>query len=91
MRRFLFNTNVHAEGVVLRYKIPVSKQMHEFYWQLPSGLAAASLFSWLTVRRGSLTLDGAAAASCCGLWALFFAGPLWLLPLFFFFISSILL
>ncbi|MEI6409801.1 MAG: DUF92 domain-containing protein [Bacteroidota bacterium] len=55
------------------------------------GLFGAIAFAWFTVRRKSLSIDGAIAAAWVGLWVMFFAGPLWLLPLFFFFISSTLL
>lgn len=56
---------------------------------LATGLAL--LFSWFTVKRGSLTLDGAAAASALGLWVLWWAGAEWLAPLFFFFGSSVMM
>jgi uncharacterized protein (TIGR00297 family) len=55
------------------------------------GLLGAIAFAWFTVRRKSLSIDGAVAAVWVGLWVMFFAGPIWLLPLFFFFISSTLL
>lgn len=55
------------------------------------GLLSAAAFAWFTVWRKSLSIDGAVAAVWVGLWVMFFAGPLWLLPLFFFFISSTLL
>lgn len=54
-------------------------------------LAFAAGFVWYTRRRDALTLDGALAAAATGLWVLWWAGPIWLLPLFFFFISSALL
>jgi uncharacterized protein (TIGR00297 family) len=53
--------------------------------------AASLAFSWLTIRRGSLSADGAALASLMGIWVVLFAGASWLLPLFFFFASSTLL
>ncbi len=56
-----------------------------------AALALAAGFVWYTHRRKSLTPDGALAAAFTGLWVLWWAGPLWLLPLFFFFISSTLL
>lgn len=51
----------------------------------------AAVFVGFTVRKNVLTTDGALAAAFVGLWVLFWAGMAWLLPLFFFFISSILL
>lgn len=55
------------------------------------GLAFAALFIWYTRRKNALSPSGATAAAFTGLWVLWFAGPAWLLPLFFFFISSTLL
>ena len=57
---------------------------------LPGTLFAA-LFIWYTLRKKALTVDGALSAAAVGLWVLAWAGPLWLLPLFFFFISGTLL
>ncbi|TNE60713.1 MAG: DUF92 domain-containing protein [Bacteroidetes bacterium] len=54
---------------------------------LPAALFAG-VFVWYTYRKRALTLDGGFVAAAVGLWVLSFAGPLWLLPLFFFFISS---
>ncbi|MEZ4943237.1 MAG: DUF92 domain-containing protein [Saprospiraceae bacterium] len=51
----------------------------------------ATVFVAYTVRKNMLTANGALAAAFVGLWVLFWAGPSWLLPLFFFFFSSILL
>lgn len=48
----------------------------------------AAFFMVIVVRKRALTLDGALAAAVLGLVVLFIAGPLWLLPLFFFFGSS---
>ncbi len=62
-----------------------------FITLLLPGIAFAILFVWYTRRKNALTPDGALAAAFSGLWVLWFAGPLWLLPLFFFFISSTLL
>ncbi|MCC6458922.1 MAG: DUF92 domain-containing protein [Saprospiraceae bacterium] len=53
-------------------------------------LAFAACFVWYTRRKGALTLDGALSAAVLGLWVLYQAGPWWLLPLFFFFISGTL-
>jgi uncharacterized protein (TIGR00297 family) len=58
---------------------------------LVPGVLFAALFIWYTRRKKALTLDGAIAAAGIGLWVLCFAGPAWLLPLFFFFSSSTLL
>ncbi len=63
----------------------------ELWVQLASLLAFGAVFIWFTVRRRSLSLDGAVMAAVIGLWVLFFAGPEALWPLFFFFISSTLL
>lgn len=63
---------------------------HSPFVLLPALLFAA-LFVWYTRRKNALTTGGALAAACTGLWVLWWAGPLWLLPLFFFFISSTLL
>jgi uncharacterized protein (TIGR00297 family) len=52
-------------------------------------LAVGTLFTHLTVRRGSLTRGGALAAVVLGTLVTFSAGPAWLLPLFVFFGSSI--
>ncbi|MCB0532728.1 MAG: DUF92 domain-containing protein [Lewinellaceae bacterium] len=51
----------------------------------------AAVFVGYTVRKNVLTANGALAAAFVGLWVLFWAGVAWLVPLFFFFISSILL
>lgn len=56
-----------------------------------AALALAAGFVWYTQRRKLLTPDGALAAAFAGFWVMWWAGPLWLLPLFFFFISSTLL
>lgn len=55
------------------------------------GVVLAACFVWYTRRKKALTAGGALAAAFTGLWVLWFAGPLWLLPLFFFFISGVLL
>lgn len=52
------------------------------------GIIISILFSLFTIRRKALTLDGAVVASLLGLWVLWFAGAKWLIPLFFFFITS---
>ncbi|MFN7120315.1 MAG: DUF92 domain-containing protein [Saprospiraceae bacterium] len=52
------------------------------------GILLAILFCLYTIRKKALTLDGAIMASLLGLWVLWFAGAQWLLPLFFFFITS---
>lgn len=59
--------------------------------QLVLGILFSILFCFYTIRRKSLTLGGALAASLLGLWVLWFAGALWLIPLFFFFITGTLL
>ncbi len=56
-----------------------------------AGLIFAGAFIWFTRRKNALTLDGALSAAFTGLWVLWWAGPVWLLPLFFFFISGTLL
>ncbi len=55
---------------------------------LTIAVLGAVIFMVLAVRKGALTLGGAIAAAVLGLVVLFIAGPLWLLPLFFFFGSS---
>lgn len=55
------------------------------------GILVAILFCIYTIRKKALTLDGAVVASLLGLWVVWFAGALWLIPLFFFFITSTLL
>ena len=45
-------------------------------------------FAVITVRRKSLSVDGAVAAGGLGAVVLVTAGPLWLIPLFVFFLSS---
>ena len=62
---------------------------HQITWIFP-GLLFATLFVWYTRRKNALSINGALAAAFSGLWVLWFAGPPWLLPLFFFFISSTL-
>ena len=56
------------------------------------GLAAACIcslfFTLISMRMRWLTLGGAIAASFVGLWVMYFAGPLWLVPLFIFLIGS---
>jgi len=54
------------------------------------GIITSIIFCIYTVRKKALTLDGAIAASFLGLWVLWFAGPIWLIPLFFFFITGTL-
>lgn len=54
------------------------------------GIIISIIFSFYTVRKKALTLDGALTASFLGLWVLWFAGALWLIPLFFFFITGTL-
>ncbi len=56
-----------------------------------AGLAFSALFVWYTRRRKALSTGGALAAAAVGLWVLWWAGPRWLLPLFFFFVSGTLL
>lgn len=58
---------------------------------LGAGLLFATLFVGYTRRKKALTTGGALSAAAAGLWVLWFAGPQWLLPLFFFFISGTLL
>lgn len=55
------------------------------------GILISIPFIYYTYHKKSLTLDGAVVASLLGLWVLWFAGPVWLIPLFFFFITSTLL
>lgn len=55
------------------------------------GLILSAAFIYVTVRRRSLTLSGAFTAAAIGCWVIWFAGPVWLIPLFFFFLSGTLL
>ncbi len=57
--------------------------------KLVPALTVSAVFVWLTLRRRMLRLNGALAAASMGLWVLFWAGWPWLLPLFFFFLSSV--
>lgn len=74
------------------------------FWRLPTMLEPgfhalmfnaciplAFAFAAASLRKGWLSAGGAVAASLLGLWVAYFAGILWLLPLFFFFISSTVL
>lgn len=54
-------------------------------------LVVAIGFVVLTVRRGSLTLAGAVAAAGLGITVVLVSGARWLLPLFAFFLGSVLL
>lgn len=68
--------------------------MFHLNWQITTllpGLAAALAFSVFTIKRKSLSPDGALAASLLGLSVLVCVSAKYLLPLFFFFISSVLL
>ncbi len=65
--------------------------MHPTWTVFGIALVASALFCWYTIRKKALTLDGTLAASLLGLWTLWFAGATWLIPLFFFFITSTLL
>lgn len=55
------------------------------------GVGVAIGFIWFTVRRHSLSWNGAIAAAVMGLWVLFFSGVQYVLLLFFFFATSTLL
>jgi uncharacterized protein (TIGR00297 family) len=52
------------------------------------GLLGAALALPLFVRQRWLSPGGAVAAGVVGLWVIFFAGPLWLIPLFLFLAGS---
>ena len=54
-------------------------------------LLACAFFGLFTVRRKALTWDGALAACILGLGVVFLSGPVWLIPLFAFFGSSLVL
>ena len=54
-------------------------------------LVAAVLFSGLAVWKKMLSWGGALAASILGLWVIYWAGAIWLVPLLFFFLSSSIL
>lgn len=57
---------------------------------LLAGLALAAIFAWISTRQKWLTLDGAVAACLVGLWVIAFREPVWLLPLLFFFVGSVI-
>ncbi len=59
--------------------------------QLWIAVGTALGFIWFTVRRKSLTLDGAVMAAVVGLWVLYFTGLAMLWPLLFFFVTSTLI
>lgn len=54
-------------------------------------LFLALLFAYLTVRRGSLSVDGALAATLLAGTVVATVGAVWLVPLFAFFLSSLLI
>ncbi|CAH1001769.1 hypothetical protein LEM8419_02675 [Neolewinella maritima] len=56
-----------------------------------SWLTGSTAFYYLTVRRGSLTGPGALAALALGTLVATRVGPAWLLPLFVFFLSSVVI
>jgi uncharacterized protein (TIGR00297 family) len=56
-----------------------------------TAMIAAIPFALLVIDRGWLTLGGALAASLLGVLVVLFQGPLWLVPLALFFLSSTLL
>lgn len=58
---------------------------------LSLNLIASIVFSYLTIRRRSLSAGGAVTASLLGILVVLSAGPAWLLPLFLFFGSSSLI
>ena len=55
------------------------------------GFTFITAFIFLTVRRKSLTFGGAVSAAGMGVWVFCFAGGVWLIPLFFFFITGTIL
>ncbi|MBU6342840.1 MAG: DUF92 domain-containing protein [Bacteroidetes bacterium] len=59
--------------------------------QIACWMPFAALFVWYTVRRRALTISAALLAAGMGLWIPLWAGWIWLIPLFFFFISSTIL
>jgi uncharacterized protein (TIGR00297 family) len=67
---------------------PAGMLTRDGLWFLAATLAAAVPFATYTVRKGALTADGAVLAALIGVWVVYFAGLIWLLPLFVFFGSS---
>lgn len=65
--------------------------MIEAYWPLFPLLLCCALFVWFTTSRKMLTQGGALLAVVMGLWVIYQCGYDYLLPFFFFFISSTLL
>jgi len=65
--------------------------MIEAYLPLFLLLPCCALFIWFTTSRKMLTQSGALLAVAIGLWILYQCGDIYLIPLFFFFISSTLL
>lgn len=80
------NLWVPFAALFLLWKVPVISP--ETNLSLLLALPLALLFVWFTLRRRSLSPDGAVMAVITGFWILYFAGAQWLLPLFFFFLSS---
>lgn len=77
-----------AASLLLEHSLFASSTSGAELW---IGLGIGLVFIWFTVRRKSLTWDGAITAAVMGLWVLFFAGVAFLLPLIFFFVSSTLI
>ncbi|MDX2279066.1 MAG: DUF92 domain-containing protein [Saprospiraceae bacterium] len=65
--------------------------MIEAYLPLFLLLLGCAIFIWFTTSRKMLTQSGALLAVAIGLWILYQCGDIYLIPLFFFFISSTLL
>lgn len=84
------NLYIPLGGGVLLYHLsgPESVTYLAAAW---TAVLAAIPFALLAVGRGWLTLGGAIAASLLGVLVVLFQGPLWLLPLAAFFLSSTLL
>lgn len=84
------NLYIPSAAAMLLYGLPATEPMAVVIPALIA-LPFAALFVLLTVRKRWLTLGGAVAAALLGVWVIYFQGPLWLIPLAVFFISSTLL
>lgn len=76
-------------GAALLFQHQQSGFPESWLWSAFAGLPLGLAFSWYSVRKKFLTLDGAVTATLLGIWVVLFAGPLWLIPLLVFFGSSV--
>lgn len=85
------NLYVPLAAAALFWRLPhiFEPGFHALFFNACIPLAFA--FAAASLRKGWLSAGGAVTASLLGVWVTYFAGILWLLPLFFFFISSTVL